>query len=750
MAGVPSNESWNGPSEESINIREEFNPFESNDEAGSSDMSSESEDHLLDTPPGRELKDHRPRHTTLVYKRRQQTTPEDISGDWDGYLDKTKYDDFTTIDWLRDTSMERKRHAMVGSKKIQQGMIPKWIWLTLGDAWQGWLAVWLIGVLTGAFAAIIAIGAEWLNDLRTGICPSAFWLNQKFCCWTRRDDHCSYWKTWPEIMHVSNVGGTYIVGMFSYTIISVLLAVYASLLVLYYAPYAAGSGIPEVKTILSGFVIHRFLGLCTLMVKTLGLVLSVSAGLSLGKEGPLVHVACCVANVVARFFPKYHTNEAKKREIMSAACAAGVSVAFGAPIGGVLFSLEEVSYYFPHKTMWRSFFCALTAASTLQYLDPLRTGRLVMFYVTYDHPWHLFELPVFIILGVLGGLYGVMFARANVKWISYKKTSVISNWPITEVAVVTMITGFFRYPISLLRINSGAMIHQLFMECSIKDSSILCQDSSLGSNLVLLLGSAIITSLLTIVTFGIKVPAGLFIPSMAVGALIGRALGLMTATWVSSHVHYPYISSVCYANKVCVNPALYAVVGAAAFLGGVTRMTISLVVIIFELTGGLMYIIPVMISVLVSKWLRGYPYLDTKLSYPMEKKAAAVMHPREGEAPLCALALKNNTLTSLGQVLEDTCYKGYPVIASPNDHTLVGYVHRKELQACLDAVVSAGLPGDTRCYFVDAPQPGVEPPFVDLRRCLDKAPLQIQAATQMDVVIELFRKLGLRCLLVTD
>lgn len=45
---------------------------------------------------------------------------------------------------------------------------------------------------------------------------------------------------------------------------------------------------------------------------------------------------------VHRVFPKYYKNEAKKREVLSAAAAAGVSVAFGAPVGGVLFSLEEV------------------------------------------------------------------------------------------------------------------------------------------------------------------------------------------------------------------------------------------------------------------------------------------------------------------------------------------------------------------------------------------------------------------------
>ena len=89
-------------------------------------------------------------------------------------------------------------------------------------------------------------------------------------------------------------------------------------------------------------------------------------------------------------------------QVLSAAAAAGVSVAFGAPIGGILFSLEEVSYYFPMKTLWRSFFCAMIAAFTLKYMNPFGTGRLVMFYVEYDNPWKLFELLPFIILGALG------------------------------------------------------------------------------------------------------------------------------------------------------------------------------------------------------------------------------------------------------------------------------------------------------------------------------------------------------------
>ena len=96
---------------------------------------------------------------------------------------------------------------------------------------------------------------------------------------------------------------------------SVLFGSCCGLITKYFAPYAIGSGIPEVKTILSGFIIHGYLGIGTLIGKAISLPLAVGAGLSLGKEGPLVHVASCCGNAIARKFPK--ESFFKNRQIMS-------------------------------------------------------------------------------------------------------------------------------------------------------------------------------------------------------------------------------------------------------------------------------------------------------------------------------------------------------------------------------------------------------------------------------------------------
>jgi len=206
------------------------------------------------------------------------------------------------------------------------------------DAWSGWVCVLLVGVSAGVMAGIIDIGASWLIDLKFGICPSAFYLNMEQCCWSSNETvrdisgNCTLWMTWPEVLGIPREGaGGYILRYLFYIIWAVLFGFLAASLVRMFAPYACGSGIPEIKTILSGFIIRGYLGKWTLLIKAVGIMLSVASGMSLGKEGPMVHMVCCIGNIISYLFPKYGRNEAKKREILSAASAAGAGCRSSVP-----------------------------------------------------------------------------------------------------------------------------------------------------------------------------------------------------------------------------------------------------------------------------------------------------------------------------------------------------------------------------------------------------------------------------------
>ena len=95
-----------------------------------------------------------------------------------------QYEDFHTIDWQRDITRDRMRHRYIVKKK--QDSIYDLI-KGAHDAWSGWLCVLLVGLFTGVVAGVIDIGASWMSDLKFGICPQAFWLNQEQCCWSSNE-----------------------------------------------------------------------------------------------------------------------------------------------------------------------------------------------------------------------------------------------------------------------------------------------------------------------------------------------------------------------------------------------------------------------------------------------------------------------------------------------------------------------------------------------------------------------------------
>jgi len=495
----------------------------------------------------------------------------------------------------------------------------------------------------------------------------------------------------------------------------------------------------------------------TLIMKFIGLMFSVSAGLALGKEGPLVHVACCWSNILANFSSRYKHNESQRRHLISTGAAAGVATAFGAPIGGVLFSYEEVSSMFPQKTMIRSFFASVVAAMTLWQLDATGTGRLTMFQVHLDSPAHAIEYLVFIMLGVVGGLLGAMFCWGNIE---FNRGAGIRKTPTRDVFFIILFTSISSYPLLWTSKLSSPTINILFQDCATLDPDnlermrTLCdgQEPALGGMLCLeLLCSCFIRLIQMTFTFGCAVPCGLFVPSLYTGACFGRVVGIAMKVFAKATNNVLLDAAV-------VNPGIYAMVGAAAVLGGVCRVTISLVVICLELTGGSQIIPAFMLALLISKWvgdlftggiydmcieLRGYPFLHEEDDVTFNTRACDIM-----DTELVCIPLNPGTITELQNELRGHEFSVVPVVSSLDDHKFHGILQKDELLEYLDEYVqanSAVRPDQVKVSF----DPDVnDSNTLSLADQMDPLMMSIVPDTPLAQLHNIFRGLGVKLVVV--
>lgn len=195
-----------------------------------------------------------------------------------------------------------------------------------------WLLCLIIGFFMGTIAFLIDITATELVTLR--------------------------WYSTEKIAR-QNAG----LGWLVLVLFSVLFVGIASLLSVYIAPAAIGSGVAEAMGILNGVAYPDYICLKTLAVKSIGVSFAVAGGLCGGKEGPLVHIGSIVGYASAYLplpFTKYFRNDFEKRKLMAVGTAAGVSAAFGAPIGGSLFAYElsKPNTFWSFSLTWKVFFAS--------------------------------------------------------------------------------------------------------------------------------------------------------------------------------------------------------------------------------------------------------------------------------------------------------------------------------------------------------------------------------------------------------
>ncbi|KAL8497820.1 hypothetical protein ACS0TY_021238 [Phlomoides rotata] len=590
------------------------------------------------------------------------------------------------------------------------------------------------------------------------------------------------------------------------------LMLFASLITAFIAPEAAGSGIPEVKAYLNGVDAPAIFSFRTLLVKIVGNIFAVSSCLHIGRAGPMVHTGACIAAIVGEGGSKnlrlnwkwlqVFKNDLDRRDFVTCGSAAGIAAAFRAPIGGVLFTLQEMSSWWRSALLWQAFFTTAVVAIVLRAMigfclrgecGLFGKGSLIVYSVTSANiPYQLRDVPPVLFLAVIGGMLGSLYNLLLIKILKiyqliYKKgivykitlacfASVFTScllfglpWigvchrcpsDASEPCPTTGRSGNFRKfhcppghyndLASLFFNTNGDAIKNLFS----KDTK-----SEFHYSCVFIFFST--SFLLSIFSYGVVAPAGLFVPIIVIGASYGRFIGM------------------CVGSSSNLTPGLFAVLGSASLLGGSMRMTVSLCVIILELTDDLLMLPLIMIVALISKSvadvfdeniydlimaLKGLPHLVAHAEPYMRQLTVGDVI----TGPLEVL----NGIEKVGNIvhlLTTTGHNGFPVVDEPDAPSssplLFGLILRAHLivvlkkksffktptQVCPDAVVQFTADDflNKGCHIEDVELSEEEMEmFVDLHPFTNTSPYTVVQTLSLAKALRLFREVGLRHLLV--
>ncbi|VEU21047.1 DEKNAAC101969 [Brettanomyces naardenensis] len=548
-----------------------------------------------------------------------------------------------------------------------------------------------------------------LHDLKFGICLDTF-LHARLQCG-------NVWSDWGSQL----VSGWLLKTFINFVVLLITAIFFVIIAFLIASRYSSinKSGIAEMKMIISGLKLEGFLDFSMILNKILSLIFVIASGLWLGYEGPLVHIACSLLNTALNAFSRFGVafqNEALRREFLASGISIGIALAFNAPIGGVLFALEQIQSFFPiDKLMWNSFVCTTIGVTVLQMLHPFKDSSVNdSFRVDHKNNWLYFEAFFYVLLGLLCGALGIAFNRLNIRFASFRKQTIgdKSRLKLAEVLVVAAVTNILAFFLKASHLNLNELMSMLFTDCADDPRNPLCLSSdhvfpykTLLTILFLLVKSYFISAY----TYGISLPGGVLVPSLTIGALIGRLLGVFLEYFQSIFSKSSFFLQ-CYNEKSsCISVASYAVVGSASFFAAVTNMSVASVVIVSELTGALNYIIPIMMGVFCAKilndlilgkslyelWLiaTNQSYLPSDLEDTMTISQLSTTTAAQLMSSIDELeVIWDNKTTTLRMLKElPASPYGHPILKSPFDPQLIGFVTSYEIAQKLDSIPSEYL-----------------------------------------------------------
>lgn len=613
-------------------------------------------------------------------------------------------------------------------------------------------------------------------------------------------------KFWLTFSVMNGRSGSLFGGYLLFAFINCILAGLASAVVVYYGPGAAGSGIPDVKSYLNGVDLPNVLSPQTLVAKILGSVGAVSASLAVGKEGPFVHIGACLAYLLTQG-EKVHNrlkhpllnvfrDDRQLRDFVTCGAAAGVAAAFRAPVGGVLFALEEATSWWRNQILWLAFFTTAVVSVVLRSMIRhchvancgfFGAGGFILFSLDEGQDsYEIFELLPMLLLGVMGGLLGSTFNVLNAQLTLWRQSffrKYGARARVIEAVIIALLTSTVAFGLPLMvscqncphahtgpcpRNSTSFSGNYVQFNCrsdtehndmatlffNTQDDairSLLSSKNNKEYSVSTLLGYFVSFFTLATLTYGAAIPSGLFVPSILCGASYGRLVGMFV---IRMHPNYN------------IDEGTYALLGAAGFLGGASRMTVSLCVIMLELTNNMALLPLIMLVLLVAKGvgdgsgikaiydihvdLKGVPFLESQPQRFMQHISAKEIcsHPVSFR--------RFESVSHIKNVLGSNKHNGFPVFSEVDseDVKLLGIVLRSNLERVLRIQNNHGdsvIPVREEKHFNGAQ---MSAPYdealgtIDLMPMVDSSHFVVDEDMPTSKVYKMLRELALRHVLV--
>lgn len=371
-------------------------------------------------------------------------------------------------------------------------------------------------------------------------------------------------------------------------------------------PHVGGSGIPEVKLQMEGKLHLQWFPI--LWRKLVGGILVIGTGLFLGPEGPSLQLGSSLGQGVGE---KTGQTASNRRVLLATGAASGLAAAFGAPLSGALFVLEEIFHNFSPR-VWLN---ALVGAIAANFVVSNIFGQHPSLAIAYNHP---FPLPYYwqlILLGIVLGLLGHLY-----KWGLFtgkkinKKITWLPMWLHGLIPLMLLLPIMYFVPLTMGPGNR-LILSLPGMIAHAGSSTVLVERL-----LITLVLYYLLRLVFSIISYDSGLPSGIFLPILTMGALIGASFGLLMVRLGLLPARY------------VINLLIFAMAGAFA---AVIRAPFTAIILITEMVGSLLHLMPLVVvslfAILTDEFLGGKPIYGQLASLMVCEKEDGAVNGREGQ-----------------------------------------------------------------------------------------------------------------------